>query len=76
MNGDGGPASAPITTNESPKVALYHVDLRDYFAAHALNWLLTRHYDGQAISVRPGPEHVAKAAYELADAMLAERSGQ
>jgi hypothetical protein len=40
--------------------------LRDYFAAKALTVIHTNPYSG-------GPNQLAKVAYEIADAMLAER---
>lgn len=44
--------------------------LRDEFAAAALQGLLT----GMGATADKQPAHTAKQAYELADAMLAERT--
>ena len=52
------------------------MSLRDYFAAKALPLVAPRHCDPRALLVSVRPEDcagLAHAAYELADAMLAER---
>lgn len=65
---NGGPAF--------PWASYPGMSLRDYFAAQAINTLLdavvsrqTRPREGQSIG-----EYIAHEAYELADAMIAERN--
>lgn len=64
---DGGPAfPSPTRTGLGYSPGL---SLRDYFAGQAMQTLLAAH--------RPLPPwDVARAAYEMADAMLKERGGQ
>lgn len=52
------------------------MSLRDYFAAKAINLFSLNDQELELIrsGVRPGHYLVAKFCYELADAMLAERS--
>ena len=65
---DGGPAF-PIVLPEKFEQAESGMSLRDYFAAQALSSSLSDgiHVDSEGMKV------VAKAAYEMADAMIAER---
>jgi len=76
--GNGGPAfpsgekyvSTDLSGNktEFAKGPLHHgLSLRDYFAAHAMAALAPQH------ARYPSNAQVARSAYELADAMLAER---
>ena len=73
---DGGPAFHSITVkngdNYNAPVHVYHrgMSLRDWFAGQALSGLLT-----QPAEIEFGPGHFAKAAYEMADAMIAARKG-
>ena len=61
MGGPAFPYPGPQGTWESG------MTLRDYFAAKAMNLLVP------ASKLRQGPEEIAKSAYQVADAMLAER---
>lgn len=67
---DGGPAF-PDSVAVGPAGDVYGstgMTLRDYFAAKALSGMASQFHDGWTA---PG---LAKAVYELADAMLAERN--
>lgn len=57
---DGGPAFP------GGDLGAWGMNLRDYFAAHALELL-------EAYSLPPPPAQIAKDAYAIADAMLEER---
>lgn len=70
---DGGPAfGRPVSFRPSDGMAFDNgaegMSLRDYFAAAALPWCLAE-FAGNAED-QPQAEH---AAYQIADAMLAER---
>lgn len=73
--GDGGPAfpcpwgcdRQGLHLPADPK----GMSLRDYFAAHALAGYVAAHADPNVTI--PGRVDAAQAAYEFADAMLAER---
>jgi hypothetical protein len=49
--------------------AAYGMDLRDYFAAAAMQGILAGHQDG----AHPNIYSLARDAYRVADAMLKER---
>ena len=72
---DGGPAfPTPQIGEYNPQ---FGMSLRDYFAGQALTGLLPQ--DGVRLSARknnPNEEskYIAAAAYQIADAMLAERA--
>lgn len=73
---DGGPAF-PCSTPEYME-PIRGISMRDYFAAKALPKLLDMVPKGSGIGVS-FPDHnmgVAKAAYAVADAMLAAREGE
>ena len=53
------------------------LSIRDYFAAHALQGLLTREPVGAGDLFDPGVQHdFARSAYEYADAMLKAREAK
>jgi hypothetical protein len=52
--------------------AAYGMELRDYFAAAALQGILAGHQDG----AHPNIYSLARDAYRVADAMLKEREEQ
>lgn len=60
------PTSAPTGQNANQRAAplLAAIDLRDYFAANAMQNYICDDYT---------PDAIAKAAYEMADAMLKAR---
>ena len=77
---DGGAAfpSRPIETWDEtgkPHLVPAHpgMSLRDYFAAKALNAMLSQPADAANFLVYDDVKNAAKWAYEFADAMLAER---
>jgi len=65
---DGGPA---FPLNEPFKGS--GMSLRDYFAAVSLPGVMETILAGAKAGLSAGPTLVARAAYEIADAMLAER---
>jgi len=65
INSDGDPAF-PIFTSE--KVFVEGMSIRDYFAAAAMSFK----YGPSGLTARP--KDIARWSYELADAMLEERS--
>jgi hypothetical protein len=65
---DGGPAF-PIFTNGTIVVLDYGMSLRDYFAGQAIAGTVGPAPDGWSIS----PQDQAAWAYQIADAMIAER---
>ena len=67
---DNGGAAFPIPNDDRPGAypAEPGMTLRDYFAAKALMAL-----DVQAHVARPAAEHLARSAYNIADAMLKVR---
>lgn len=70
---DGGPAF-PVNHNKTVDEFLAHsgMTLRDYFAAKALNGLLSQLNDD--VGIGPAPDkQLSRLAYWYADAMLAER---
>lgn len=73
MSDDGGPAFPELRANwdSNSQVAFYYTDggmtLRDYFAATAMNKLLTNY------AVRDFFSNIANDAYAMADAMLKAR---
>jgi hypothetical protein len=71
---DGGPAFPTVEFEghgeDRYKVYLGGMTMRDYFAAKALPWCLEE-LGGNA---EDQPPHYAQAAYQIADAMLAERA--
>jgi hypothetical protein len=70
MNIDGGPAFAAIAT--SPSDDVFHqtgMTLRDYFAAAALTG-----FTAGAFWAEVENDEAAKAAYAVADAMIAARA--
>jgi hypothetical protein len=72
MANDGGPAFPvlpPDTQSYTEWPGSAGMTLRDYFAAKALMAL-----DIQAHVAPPAAKHLASSAYNIADAMLAERS--
>lgn len=68
---DGGPAFP----SENPAEFVSGISLRDYFAAKALQGFLStcEREPGGAVSSLSA-EALARASYEMADAMLAERA--
>jgi hypothetical protein len=74
MANDGGsafPRQHTVADANDPAFKFGHdgMTLRDYFAAKALMAL-----DIQAHVAPPAAKHLASSAYNIADAMLAERS--
>jgi hypothetical protein len=70
MNKDTGGSAFPV--NESPDGSTFPecgMTLRDYFAAKAMQGLLTKETWEQS-----GSDMFARDAYTLADAMIAERN--
>lgn len=65
----GGPAF-PSTISESDGLTFKGMTLRDYFAAAALTGLCANSQAG----IQPFRENIAKAAFTLADNMLAARA--
>lgn len=70
---DGGPAF-PHDARDMGKSAANGMSLRDYFAGQALPAVYAA-CDLRAEGDRRSPRTVAKVAYAVADAMLAERAG-
>lgn len=66
------PTSAPTGQNANQRVAplLAEIDLRDYFAAKALQGLLSDS------NVRASEKEFATKSYAIADAMLKARSAE
>jgi hypothetical protein len=64
---DGGPAFPNVPDGAGDKWQLWGtgMSMRDYFAAKAMQALIGR--------ISDTPENVARGAYMMADAMLAER---
>jgi hypothetical protein len=56
-------------TNYKSAVVSHGMTLRDYFAAQAMQGLLTAEIVGEYSN-----EHVANIAYQIADAMMKERT--
>jgi len=71
---EGGPAFARGAGPEGAEFCNGHpgMTLRDYFAAQAATGLV--HFSGTAERFRP--EDIAQAAFNIADAMIAERVKQ
>jgi hypothetical protein len=74
---DGGPAFPYLTASESGREVTTHegepgMSLRDYFAAKAMAGLIVNTTPDLAKGV--SASHIAKAAYDLADAMLIARA--
>lgn len=61
---DGGPAYPTHIGRAAEEAGM---TLRDYFAGQALAWIMQREW-------KPPAAELARRAYEVADAMLAERS--
>lgn len=78
----GGPAfprARSADPEEFHKPETYHAQegatLRDYFATHALNGILADHVSRLTRQeALLSPDLVAKACYDYADAMIAERT--
>ena len=77
MDSDGGPAFARSGYSGCQN----GMSLRDYFAAEAMQAhvllalvVATMHGKGVTAEISLSPEKIAKGAYILADAMLAERA--
>lgn len=70
---DGGSAF-PIVHPNGMGVQYYGMSLRDYFAAKAANGLCANPSWLQEVGGDEAVNVVAKASYELADAMLAARN--
>lgn len=79
--------TAVADLNDSRRVRASDATLRDVFAAHALAGLLAAEASADSggamfvkesgeVKIMHKPENVARAAYQLADAMLAARSQQ
>lgn len=88
MKNDGGPAfpgiegssgngnATPIIRPDGGYEWITHnqgLSLRDYFAAKAMHALII---DGEYDRCANGPESLPEYAYQIADAMLAERAKQ
>jgi hypothetical protein len=73
---DGGPAFPCNELNADGSLYAQHfgVSLRDYFAAEAMKALLHPGVTWEWMLETYGTEHVSAAAYDQADAMLAERA--
>lgn len=74
MSTDGGPAF-PTDNEQQTGNTTWHfagMSLRDYFAAKALP-LAFEIFDSSA-DFQVKPDHLATCVYQIADAMLAERS--
>lgn len=70
-----GGAAFPIIGTENTNYVHEGMTLRDYFAAKAMQGLMSAH-DNTGIWMATGiSDEVAKNSYEVADAMLAARGG-
>lgn len=65
---DGGPAFPTTDSNKPHEYGTYGLSLRDYFAAKAMQGLLT---DDRSLDLNF--REIAADSYRLADAMLMER---
>lgn len=76
MMNDGGPAF-PLETRQIGDRIARGMTLRDYFAAKAMQAMLTKHmfgpYDKIAMGEELTGEWMAREAYQFADLMLKER---
>ena len=70
MNRTGGPAFPPF---HDPNTHTYGMTLRDYFAAKAMQGMISANGDSNGY-LEYEEETVAANAYKLADAMLKARS--
>ena len=64
---DGGPAFPTVDANRSEDYGTYGMTLRDYFAAKAMQGYIVG-------TEAPAYGHIAKVAYEMADAMIKARA--
>lgn len=72
-NQDGGPALPPT---HYPRANKSGMSLRDYFAGQALVGLPHLCAHDTLLDGITFPQHVARNAYKIADAMIAERNKQ
>ena len=73
-NDNGGPAFPFVLGDDENKFIKYEpgMTLRDYFAAKAMNGFITN-FDTRLSDIIDVPE-LARSAYYVADAMIAERN--
>lgn len=69
---DGGPAFACTQANTNSEGGWEGMSLRDYFAGQICAWAWLDGRDRKT-DLKLSNEEIAKACYELADAMLAQR---
>lgn len=69
----GGPAF-PVTEQNGVNYGDCGMYLRDYFAAKAMQAMITKSSGQDATGGKAGVPLIAQYAYEFADAMLAERA--
>lgn len=71
---DGGPAFPVNYETSEQLIECEGMSLRDYFAAKAMQAMITKSHGQDAIAGKKGVPLIATYAYEYADAMIAEKN--